>query len=266
LDQLSALFSTFRFLDLLDILAVSFILYKFLLIIQGSKSYQMLSGIVFLGAIFALGRYYELHSMTWILGKFFDYLFIILILLFQDQIRSALVSMSGTGFLGFGSDNKIDEQLEEVIFATMALSREKTGALMVFEKKHGLQNYSMTGTNLESHIHSDIIYSLLQTKSPLHDGAIILHQGKIKAAGCFLPLSKNIELDRHYGTRHRAALGISEITDAVAITVSEETGKIHVCFDGRFYFIENEDQLRKDLRRFLFDLESSHLEIVKKSL
>ncbi len=139
--------------------------------------------------------------------------------------------------------------------ACSALSRERTGALIVFEKNHGLLNYSSSGTRLDSRIHSDIIYSIFQTKSPLHDGAIIIYNGIIQAAGCFLPLSKNVEIDRHYGTRHRAALGITEVSDAVVVTVSEETGRINICYNGVFHYMENEEQLRKYLRKFLLEID-----------
>ncbi len=264
MNQLSFLLASFRFIDFIDILVVAFIIYRFLVIIQGSRTYQMVLGILALGVVYSLSRYYELFSLSWLLDNFFDYLFIILIVLFQEQIKSALILMSGTRIFGFGKHIKFDQQIEEVIAATTALSRERTGALIVFEKKHGLQNYSMTGTRLDSRIHSDIIYSIFQTKSPLHDGAIIVFNGLIQAAGCFLPLSKNLEIDRQYGTRHRAALGITEVSDAVSVTVSEETGKINVCYDGIFYYVENEDVLRNYLRKFLLDIDSNSNEFVSK--
>jgi diadenylate cyclase len=268
LDQLSVLFTHFRFIDLIDILAVSFIVYRFLIIVQGTRAYQMLFGIVALSMLYWASRYYDLYSMTWVLNNFFDYLFIILIVLFQDQIRSALVSISSARFFGFGTQSKFDQQIEEVVAASSALSRERTGALIVFEKKHGLFNYSSTGTRLDSRIHSDIIYSLFQVKSPLHDGAIIIFNGTIQAAGCFLPLSKNVEIDRHYGTRHRAALGITEITDAVVVTVSEETGRVNVCYNGVFYYVENADELRQYLRKFLLDIDhqSQPEQLLRKNL
>lgn len=263
--HLSFLISIFRFVDFVDVVAVAFIIYRFLLIIQGSRSYQILVGVLAISGIYWISKYYEFFSLEWLLGNFFDYLFIILIVLFQEQIKSALVFISGTKIFGLGTHPKFDQQIEEVVAATTALSRERTGALIVFEKKHSLQNYSMTGTRLESKIHSDIIYSIFQVKSPLHDGAIIIFNGLIQAAGCFLPLSKNLEIDRQYGTRHRAALGITEVSDAVVITVSEETGKINVCYEGIFYFVSNEESLRKNLRKFLLEIDSSQIEIVSKN-
>lgn len=255
MQQIAILLANFRFIDLLDMVAVAFILYRFLIIIQGTRAYQMLFGIVALAIIWWVSQYYELYSLSWILQNFFDYLFIILIVLFQDQIRSALVSISSTKIMGRGSKGKFDQQIEEVVAACSALSRERTGALIVFEKNHGLLNYSSSGTRLDSRIHSDIIYSIFQTTSPLHDGAIIIYNGVIQAAGCFLPLSKNVEIDRHYGTRHRAALGITEVSDAVVVTVSEETGRMNICYNGVFHYMEDEEHLRKYLRKFLLEID-----------
>lgn len=255
MQQLGILLANFRILDLLDIAVVGLIVYRFLLIIQGTRAYQMLFGIMALAMLWWFSEFYELYSLSWILQNFFDYLFIILIVLFQDQIRSALVSISSTKFIGRNGRTKFDQQIEEVVAACSALARERTGALIVFEKNHGLLNYSSSGTRLDSRIHSDIIYSIFQTNSPLHDGAIIIYNGVIQAAGCFLPLSKNVEIDRHYGTRHRAALGITEISDAVVVTVSEETGRINICYNGVFHLMENEEVLRKYLRKFLLEID-----------
>lgn len=255
MQQLGLLLANFRFIDLLDMVAVSIIIYRFLIIVQGTRAYQMLFGIFALAILWWFSQLYELYSLSWILQNFFDYLFIILIVLFQDQIKSALVSISSAKFLGRNGRTKFDQQIEEVVAACTALSRERTGALIVFEKNHGLLNYSSSGTRLDSRVHSDIIYSIFQTKSPLHDGAIIIYNGVIQAAGCFLPLSKNVEIDRHYGTRHRAALGVTEITDAVVVTVSEESGRINICYNGVFHYMDNEELLRKYLRKFLLEID-----------
>lgn len=255
MQQLGLLLANFRFIDLLDMVAVSVIIYRFLIIVQGTRAYQMLFGIFALAILWWFSQLYELYSLSWILQNFFDYLFIILIVLFQDQIKSALVSISSAKFLGRNGRTKFDQQIEEVVAACTALSRERTGALIVFEKNHGLLNYSSSGTRLDSRVHSDIIYSIFQTKSPLHDGAIIIYNGVIQAAGCFLPLSKNVEIDRHYGTRHRAALGVTEITDAVVVTVSEESGRINICYNGVFHYMDNEELLRKYLRKFLLEID-----------
>jgi diadenylate cyclase len=144
--------------------------------------------------------------------------------------------------------DEYDFEIDEVVEASGALSLEKIGALIVIERNHGLLNFVNTGTRLESRIHSDIIYSIFESSSSLHDGAIIIQNGKISAAGCFLPLSKNFDIERHLGTRHRAALGLSEVTDAIVVTVSEETGKINLCVEGIFYLCKSEKELGQYLR------------------
>lgn len=240
-----------RALDLVDILAVSFIVYRMLLIVQGTRAVQMLLGLGALAAVWWGANTYELHALSWLLQLFFDYLFILVIVLFQDQIKSALALFGGTKIIGKSGSTKLDEHIEEVVAACMALAREKTGALIVFEKNHGLLNYSLTGTRLDARIHSDVLFALFQNASPLHDGAVIIYQGTIQSAGCFLPLSKSGEIDRHFGTRHRAALGVSEVSDAVVVVVSEETGKVQICHEGVFEEAVDKNALRRGLRRRL---------------
>jgi len=257
LKDLLPFLQNLRALDLLDILAVSFIIYRILLIVQGTRAVQVLMGLGAMAALWWVSNAYELHALSWLLQLFFDYLFILIIVLFQDQIKSALVAFGGTRWIGRARQGNLDQQIEEVVEACMAFARERTGALIVFEKNHGLLNYSLTGTRLDARVHSDVLYALFQTQSPLHDGAVILFDNKIQSAGCFLPLSKTVEIDRHFGTRHRAALGITEVSDAVVVVVSEETGKIHICANGVFYPVDDENSLRKGLRQRLLRFERS---------
>ncbi len=240
----------FALTDLADILIVAFIFYRFLLLVQGTRAVQMIVGILIAGSMYWLSITYKLYSLNWVLNHFFQYFFIVLIILFQEQIRTALISAGKVGWIKRGGSLH-EEHVEEVITACGVLSKEHKGAIIVFEKSSGLMNYADTGTTLNCDIHSDLLYSLFQTHSPLHDGAVIISGQKILSAGCFLPLSKNVEIDRHYGTRHRAALGLTELTDAVVITVSEETGKMNICHGGIFYPMENEKMLRKSIREFL---------------
>ena len=251
MDYLGEYFGHFTWNDAVDIILVSFILYRFLAIIQGTRAVQMLGGIGDLFSLYWVSLYFEMYSLNWLLNHFFDYFFVILIILFQDQFKSALASFGETGSWFNKRNTMLATYIEEVVTSCMALSRERTGALIVFEKQHGLLNYSLTGTILESKIHSDIIYSIFQTSSPLHDGAIIIQEDKIKAAGCFLPLSKTVEIDRHLGTRHRAAIGISEVSDAVVIIVSEESGRVNICAAGNILQITDENDLRIQLKSLL---------------
>lgn len=251
MNYLFGFLSNFTLTDSIDIAIVAFIIYRFLLIVQGTRAVQMLLGMAALATLYWLSLSYEFYSLNWLLNHFFDYFFIIMIILFQDQIRSALAAFGEARLFLRGRNAESGLRVEEVVAAATALSREKTGAIIVFEQDSGLLNYSLTGTRLDCKLHSDIIYSIFQSSSPLHDGAIIILDNRIQSAGCFLPLSKNIEIDSHMGTRHRAALGITEVSDAVVLVVSEETGKIHLCSKGQFHFVETEEALRKNLRRLL---------------
>lgn len=243
---------------MLDIVIVAMILYRFFAIIQGTRSVQVLMGLLAIATMYWFSLSFELYSLNWILKNFLDYFFIIAVILFQEQIRTALAMFGQMSLFGKKKLQAYDSQIEEVVLACSALSRERTGALIVFERNHGLLNYSSTGTKLDCSIHSDIIYTLFQNNSPMHDGALILYNNRIQAAGCFLPLSKNIELDRHYGTRHRAALGISEVSDAIVVIVSEERGKISICLNGKFYECEDEKDLRRQLRNNLYSTNSPY--------
>jgi len=237
--------------DFLDIVLLSMLVYQFLKIIRGTRAVQILFGVTILAIIHWLSLNAELTAINWVFKNIFDYLIIILVILFQDQIKISLASLGRSKY--FNKKNKFEHEkiIEEVVLACSALSKEKTGALIVLEKSYGLLNYAFTGTKLNSEVHADILYSLFQSSSPIHDGAIIIIDDKIASAGCLLPLSKNLELEKKFGTRHRAALGISEVTDAVAIIVSEETGKITVCLNGVFYNCDSENELRLKIRRAL---------------
>lgn len=248
----------FHLSDLFDILSVAFITYRFLLILQGTRAVQMLVGIAALATLYWFSLSYEFYALNWLLNHFFEYFFVIVIVLFQDQIRTALVSFGEARLFGRKKGTLYHQQIEEVVATCFALSREKTGALIVFEKNHGLLNYSLTGTRLDARIHSDILYSIFQSNSPLHDGAVIIFDNRVQSAGCFLPLSKNVEIDRHLGTRHRAALGITEVSDAVVIVVSEETGRLSLANNGVFYPITGEDELRLKLQKLLLTGKKLH--------
>lgn len=243
LDQLS-------WKDLVDILFVAFLIYRGILIIHGTRAVQMLTGLGILVGLFWVGHLFKLYSLNWILNHFFESFFIIIIILFQDHFRNAL-AFFGTGKKIFGlfpRGAQDETMINEVIEAVGALSREKVGALIILERNQGLANYLATGTTIESNVHSDLIYAIFQSRSSLHDGAIILGNSKIMGAGCFMPLTRKVEIDKHLGTRHRAALGISEDTDAIAIVVSEETGKISLAFRGQFYHCSKPKELRERIQ------------------
>ena len=246
LDFITELWQQIHFKDLFDILAVSIVIYQLMKILHGTRSMQMVLGIVLLGVISWIGTTYELYSINWLLENFFDSFIIIVVILFQEEIRTALISFTNRQaiFKQFKKDD-LDEEINEIVESVWFLGREKIGAIVALENINGLGNYLETGMMLNSNIHRDLIFSIFQEKSALHDGAVIIQKNKIAAAGCFLPLSKNPDLERHLGTRHRAGLGLSEATDAIAIVVSEESGEVKVCFNGKFYEMKDQFTLRR---------------------
>ena len=247
-------FIDFKFKDVIDILIVAILIYQFMLILKGSRALQVLLGFVLLGVLFFLGSVYELNTLNWILTYFFESFFLLVIILFQDQIRTALATMASQGkFFGGFRREFLEREIDEIIEATNLLARERVGALIVFERSNSLLNTIQTGTQLNCQIQADIIYALFQSRSPLHDGAMIIAQGKIAAAGCFLPLSSQLDIDRRLGSRHRAALGISEETDSVAIVVSEEKGRTLLVVDGQIINCQDEHSLRTQLKHLWSD-------------
>jgi diadenylate cyclase len=239
--------------DLFDIFVVAFIIYELLIIIHGTRAVQILIGVGAICALQWVSVSYELNSLNWLLGHVFSSFFLVIVILFQDDIKTVLANVGGAKVFNRDLEKDSDLGIEEVVEACLAMSREKLGAIIVFEKRQGLGRFIDTGTSLRSQVHSDLLYSIFQTGSPLHDGAVIVGQGQIKAAGVFLPLSHNYDIDRHLGTRHRAALGITEHTDAVVVTVSEETGKMSLCYDGIFYAMKDTKSLRKQLRQLVLE-------------
>lgn len=236
------------FKDIVDIVLVAIIVFQFLQIIQGTRAVQMLFGVFALGALFALSIKYELFAVNWLLSHFFNAFLFILVILFQDQIRSGLASFGSKRVFGKSNIDYPNSDSESVAEACGILSRKKIGALIIFERSTGLKNIVNTGIKIDAALHPDLIFSIFDSKSALHDGAIIVSHGKIIAAGAFLPMSQNQEIERHLGTRHRAALGITEESDALAVVVSEETGKISVAFNGYFFNASDANHLRRYLR------------------
>lgn len=245
MEKILNIFNHIGLFDLIDILIMSIIIYQFFTIIRGTKAVQMSLGIVALFILFGVSLEYQLYALNWLLSHFFDSFFIILVILFQDDLRSVLINVGKVSPFSNKNLTGLESNIEEVSEAVRILSKEKTGALVVFERKTGLLNYIQSGTKMLSEIHSDILYTLFQSSSPLHDGAIILSDNRIQAAGCFLPLTKNLEKDRQFGTRHRAAIGISESTDAFVLVVSEETGRVGYCLAGQYYEIKELSSLSR---------------------
>jgi len=223
----------FSFRDALDIAIVAYVLYRALLLIRGTRAVRIAIGLALVTAFYAAARLLQLRTVDWVLSNVFTYIVFAVIVLFQSELRRALAGIGRTPFFR-GLTSPIQKMpFENVISAATAMAAERRGALIVFERGVGLRNYVDQGIALDARISFDLLFSIFQTDTPLHDGAVIIQGDRIAAASCFLPLTTNPRLSRDLGSRHRAAIGISEETDAVALVVSEETGTISLAVNGR---------------------------------
>ena len=220
-------------LVVIDILLVAYIIYRLLLLIKGTRAVQMLIGLSLIIILFFIAKVLHFVTLQWILGNFLSSIILVIIVIFQEEIRRALTKVGIRPFF-FGSQKKIsDKTLEDLIVALKSLSQEKTGALIVLQNEVGLDDYLEEGVSIDATFSKKLLISLFQKSSSLHDGAVIIDRDRIVAAGCILPLSLDPELDPSLGTRHRAALGLSEKTDAVVLVVSEENGSISLIQEGK---------------------------------
>ncbi|GAB1534939.1 diadenylate cyclase CdaA [Geovibrio sp. ADMFC3] len=218
-------------IDILDMTIIAVVAYRILLLIKGTRAIQMILGVLLLIVISFASKYLGLKTTSWVLSNFTGYLFITLVVLFQPEIRRALAVFGETRMLGAGNKSTV-KVLDEIVKAASILANRQIGALIVIEGNTDLEHYLDTGETLKSLVTKDILISIFIPYSPLHDGAVIIKDGEILKAGCILPLSKKVDIGKNYGTRHRAAIGITEETDAVSVTVSEEKGSITVAYRG----------------------------------
>lgn len=219
-------------LDILDIALMSLILYRLLLIIKGTRAAQMLIGLGILLLASVASRYLELYTIDWLVQSFWAQIVIAIIVLFQPEIRRALAHMGEAQFLTFTKAEEL-KSLEEIVRAAISLANRKIGALIVIERDTSLKDFIEVGTPLDAKVSKELLMSIFHPTSPIHDGAVIINGNRIAAAGCFLPITLSSELSKSLGTRHRAGIGLTEETDAIAIIVSEETGFISMASDGR---------------------------------
>lgn len=223
----------FRWQDLVDIILMSIILYRLLLIIKGTRAAQMLIGLGVLLFASLLSRYLELYTVDWLIQSFWAQIVIAIIILFQPEIRRALAQMGETQFLQTLTSAEELKSLEEIVRATIALSNRKIGALIAIERDTSLKDFVEIGTPLDAKVSKEVLLSIFHPTSPIHDGAVVIKGNRILAAGCFLPITTSPEISRSLGTRHRAGIGLTDETDAVVIIVSEETGMVSMAINGR---------------------------------
>lgn len=232
--------------DIIDVGIVSFIIYKIILLVRGTRAVQLLKGIFILVAVWALSTWFNLYTLKWLMNQMFTFGIVSVLIIFQPELRRVLEQL-GRGKLfarSYSLDRDVvNEQIDGVIKAVRFMAERKIGALIVFERSTGLSELIESGIRMESKITSELLINIFTPNTPLHDGAVIIRSNQIMAAGCYLPLSENPFISKELGTRHRAAIGVSEVTDAVSVTVSEETGQISLSLGGMIVRDINEESL-----------------------
>ncbi|PLS15808.1 TIGR00159 family protein [Bacillus sp. M6-12] len=234
--------SDFTFLEFLvnsiDILLVWFVIYKLLMVIKGTKAVQLLKGIFVIVVVRSLSAAFGLNTLLWLMDQALTWGFLAIIIIFQPELRRALEQL-GRGKLftrsAIQEDDNQDRLVEAIMKATSYMAKRRIGALISVERETGLNDYIETGIPLESQISSELLINIFIPNTPLHDGAVIIQNNQVAAAACYLPLSESPFISKELGTRHRAALGVSEVTDCITIVVSEETGSISLTKNGELH-------------------------------
>ncbi|WP_243122912.1 diadenylate cyclase CdaA [Criibacterium bergeronii] len=242
--------------DILDIFIVSYVTFKIYELIKETRAQQLVKGIIIILLSLKLSEFFHLYTVNWILRNTMTVGLIAIIVVFQPELRRVLEYLGTTKLILKSDKNglgKIQDTIEETVSACLSLSRQKIGALIVFERDIGLNEIAQTGTFLNADISRGLLINIFIPNTPLHDGAVLIRHNKIIAAACFLPLTENKSLSKELGTRHRAALGITEHSDCVSLVVSEETGAISIGIRGRLYRDLSEDRLRTLMQQNLID-------------
>ena len=249
IEHFIGVFRSIQFKDIIDILIVALLIYRILLLVQGTKALQMLAGLTVIILLYFFSETFELLTLNWILHTFMSSLLILIIIVFQDDIRKALAKIGTVPIARIQTEYSFG--IEEVVKAVTKLAEKKIGALIVFEREISLKDYLEGAVLLDAKVSEELLISIFNPKSPLHDGAVVISGGKIVAAGVDLPLSTNPDIAKDLGTRHRAGIGITEVSDAVAVIVSEERGEISLAVGGKISRDITPATLRKMLSQLL---------------
>jgi len=243
------IFTQLRWQDALDIGIIAFVLYRLIHMIRGTRAMQMIIGLVVILLAYVSSQMFGLYTLNWVLDNFLGSIILVIIVIFQSDIRRALTQF-GTAPL-FGGADRIErgQVLEEITKAVVSLATRRIGGLIVLEREVGLNEYIEVGTRLDARVTRELLESVFIPHSPMHDGALVIQKGRVAAARCFLPLSVDPNLSQAFGTRHRAAVGLTEETDAVVIVISEERGKISLVVGGKVTQDLDGPQLRSSLQR-----------------
>lgn len=250
--MITSFISSLRWQDILDILILAIIMYRVILLVQGTRTIQILTGFSLVALMYYASNYLNLQGVSWIFTSIFNSLVVVIIVLFQADFRNALAQVGRTSLFR-DKHKKPSTQLNQVIIdVCLHFSQTRTGALIVFEREVGLKNYTSSGTEVDALITPQLLVAIFNTHAPLHDGAVIIDRhGRLRYAGCILPLTSRLDLAQKIGTRHRAAIGLSEETDAVILVVSEETGKISLVTNGEILETSGKDGLYDAVEKYL---------------
>ncbi len=238
--------NSIRWQDAVDILIVSYVIYRIILLIRGTRAVQMLLGLMVITILYFISDRLNLLTLHWLLKTFLSSILLIIIIVFQSDIRRALTQVGKSPFRK-KHDVALDD-LNEIISAAIYMARRRIGAIIVLERQTGLRDYIETGFTLDAKLLNELLIAIFLPSSPMHDGGVIIKGGRIHSAGCLLPLSGNQNISKRYGTRHRAALGLSEETDAVIIVVSEETQEISLVRSGEITTLQDVEALTSILQ------------------
>lgn len=254
-EQAMAIIGKLSVVDYIEILIISFLIYQVLLWIKNTRAWNLFKGIVVVLLFVLIAAIFEMNTILWLAQNLFNVGLIALVVVFQPELRKALENLGGKNFFGklfdFGKtdQNKFsDRTVEELVKASFAMGKVKTGALIVVEDEILLDEYIRTGIDVDGLISSQLLINIFEKNTPLHDGAVIVRGDRIVSATCYLPLSDSLTLSKDLGTRHRAAVGVSESSDSLTIVVSEETGRVSIALRGQIYHDVDADFLRAKLQ------------------
>lgn len=242
--------------DVIEIIVIAYLVYKILIWFKKTRAWSLMKGIFVIGAFLLIAEVLEMNTILWIAGKLFTIMATILVVVFQPELRKALESLGNRDFLSkvlpfetakVSEGRFSDRTINELIRACNDMARVKTGALIVIEQNNSLADIERTGIAIDGVVSSQLLINIFEHNTPLHDGAVVVRGDRVTAATCYLPLSDNLSLSKELGTRHRAGVGISEITDSLTIIVSEETGRISLAYEGELIRNVDNDTFRKRL-------------------
>lgn len=257
--------------NVVDIIIVAYILYKLFILIHDTRAEQLIKGLVFIVVVMKLSQVFGLITLYWLIQNTLTVGLIALIIIFQPELRKALEHLGRSKFLTrklFDSDEEIQKVVDEITIAAINLSKVKTGALMVIEQETGLNDFMESGIKIDAHVTSALLENIFVENTPLHDGAVIIRRDRIITAACVLPLTEQY-LDKELGTRHRAGVGVTENSDAIAVIVSEETGNISLAINGKLTRNYNIEKLKNILTKALkhnMDIDKTTFKKVKEWL